>query len=156
MIFRTQETRRSGSACVEFAVILTFLMPLLLGVWEVGRLVQVEQFLNNAAREGGRQASTGTQTTAQVQQVVVNYLTVNGIACTASNVTVTNLTSSTRNDPSTAQQLDQLQVTITIPFNSVRWIILNQITSVQNLSATSVFYSMADVPLTVLTTIPLN
>jgi Flp pilus assembly protein TadG len=153
---RCRQPNRSGAAAVELAVILTFLMPLLLGVWEVGRLVEVEQFLTNAAREGGRQASTGNLTTAQVQQVVIQYLAANGISCSASNITITNLTSSARNDPTTAIQLDQLQVTVTIPFNSVRWVILNQITNTQNLSATVIFYSMHDTPLVINSNIPLN
>jgi Flp pilus assembly protein TadG len=155
-LLRPRRPRRTGAACIEFAVILIFLMPLLLGVWEVGRLVEVEQFLNNAAREGGRQASAGNLNTAAVQQIVVNYLTTNGIPCDTTMVTVTNLTSSSRNDPTKAQQLDQFQVTVTIPFNSVRWVILNQITSTKNLSATVVFYSMNDVPLTINTIIPLQ
>jgi Flp pilus assembly protein TadG len=155
-LLRPCRPSRTGAACIEFAVILLFLMPLLLGVWEVGRLVEVEQFLNNAAREGGRQASTGTLNTAAVQQIVVNYLTANGIPCDPSMVTITNVTSSSRNDPTTAQQLDQFQVTVSIPFDSVRWVILNQITSTKTLSATVVFYSMKDVPLTINTVIPLQ
>src|SRR5437870_8101490 len=116
MIPRPMNRERGGSACVECAVCLLFLVPLLLGLWEVGRLVEVEQHLNNAVREGGRQASTGSKNTAAVQQIVVQYLAVNGIICQASDVTVTNLTSSSRNDPTTAQQLDQLQVSIKLPF----------------------------------------
>jgi Flp pilus assembly protein TadG len=155
-LLQTRRPRRTGSAACEVAVILTFLMPLLLGIWEVGRLVEVEQHLNNAVREGARQAATGDQNTAAVQQVVVQYLAANGISCSASNVTVTNLTSSARNDPSTANQLDQLQITVSLPFNNVRWVILNQITSTQTLTATTVFYSMQDIPLNVNTNIPLQ
>jgi Flp pilus assembly protein TadG len=147
---------RRGSAAVEFAVIALFLVPLLMGVWEVGRMVEVQQLLTNAAREGGRAAATGDLNTAAVQQIVVNELALNGIPCSTSNVTVVNLTSSARNDPTTAQQLDHFQITVTIPFNSVRWIMLNQITNAQNLTASADWYSMMDVPLTVNTTIPLN
>lgn len=147
---------RRGTAAVEFAVASLFLVPLLIGVWEVGRLVEVQQLLANAAREGGRQASTGNVNTAGVQNIVASYLTRNGITCAASNVTVTNLTSSSRADPTTANQFDQFQVTVTIPFNSVRWVLLNQITSVTQLSCSSVWVSMKDVPITVNSTIPLN
>ncbi len=149
-------SRRHGSACIEFAVVLLFVVPLLLGVWEVGRLVEVEQHLNNAVREGARQASTANVNTAGVQQVVVNYLNANGIPCSTSNVTVTNKTSSSRNDPTTANQLDQIEVSVSIPFNNVRWVLLNQITPVQNLTASTEFYSMRDVPLSINTTIPLQ
>jgi Flp pilus assembly protein TadG len=135
---------------------LIFLAPLLLGTWEVGRLVQVEQLMVNAAREGGRQAAAGNMNKAAVQQTVVNYLTLNGISCSTSNVVVTNLTSSSRPDPSSANQMDEFQVTITIPFNNVRWVILKQITTTTQLTASATWYSMNDTPLSINTNIPLQ
>src|SRR6266568_6114982 len=52
---RTRRTRqRSGSAVVEFSVVLPILVTLLLGIWEIGRMVQVKQIIDNAAREGAR------------------------------------------------------------------------------------------------------
>lgn len=49
---------RSGVAAVETAVVLTFLLvPLLIGIWEMGRLVQVQQIVANSAREGARLAA---------------------------------------------------------------------------------------------------
>src|SRR5581483_1660943 len=123
-------------------------------LWEVGRMVEVMQIMSNAVREGGRQASTGQKTAAQVQAAVVFYMQQNGIsAVTTSNVTVSNLTSS-GTDPTAASQNDQIQVSVSIPFNSVRWILLNQITTVSTLTASAVWYSMADTPLTVNTSIP--
>ena len=61
-------------------------------------------------------------------------MAVNGITCTTSNVTVTNKTSSARNDPTTANQMDQFHVSVQIPFDSVRWVLLNKITKTQNLT----------------------
>jgi Flp pilus assembly protein TadG len=149
-------TRRAVAA-VELALLLPLLVTLLLGAWEVGRMVEVQQLLTNAVREGGRQASTGSKTVAQVKADVVNYLVRNGItSVTANDVTVTNLTSSSRPEPTQAEQLDQFQVTVSIPFNSVRWILLNQITSASQLSATADWYSMRDIPITVASDIPLN
>lgn len=155
-LVRNPRRSRRGAAAVEFAVVLLFLVPLLMGLWEVGRLVEVEQHLNNAVREGARQASTGNKTTAQVQQDVINYLAANGITAAKSDVTVTNLTSSARNDPSTSVQLDRLRVEIKISFDSVRWVLLNQITTAKYLTASSDFYSMRDVPLAIDSTIPVN
>jgi Flp pilus assembly protein TadG len=156
LITRPSKPARHGSAAVECAVVLILLMPLLLGTWEVGRLLQVQQLLQNAAREGGRQAATGRVNTAGVQQAVVNYLTNNGITCSTTNVTVTNLTSAARPDPSNCNQLDEFQVTVTIPFNSVRWVLLKQITPTTQLTASAYWYSMRDVPLTINTNIPLQ
>jgi len=152
---------------VEFAVCLTLLIPLLVGVWEVGRLVEVQQLLANAAREGGRAAAAGKKTPTQIQQEVVTYLANAGLMVDKSGIwrpvaqsdvtiTITNLTSSTRPDPSTANQLDHFQVQVTIPFNSVRWVILNQITTVTQLTAAADWYSMKDTPISVNSSIPLE
>ena len=148
--------RREGTAAVEFAVILIFIVPLLIGLWEVGRLVEVQQLMNNAVREGARQASTGNKDSTAVKQDVVQYLTLNGIPCAESNVTLTNMTSSARNNPPSALQLDQFHIEVKIPFNSVRWVLLNKITNVQDLSAAADFYSMRDIPLTINATIPVK
>jgi len=60
MLRRHPPTRRRGVAAVEFALVaLLFLVPLLIGIWEVGRLVQVHQIVSNAAREGARLAAQG-------------------------------------------------------------------------------------------------
>ncbi len=147
---------RRGAAAVEFAIIAVFLAPLLVGVWEVGRLVEVQQFLSNAAREGGRQASTGIRDQAAVKQAVANYLVQNGISATTADVTLVNVTDATRADPRQAKQLDQFRVTVTIPFDRVRWILLHQITSTTTLTATADWYSMRDVPLELNSNIPLQ
>ena len=54
-------SRRGGTAAVEFAVCLPWIMFLLFGIWEVGRMVEVSQVMWGACREGARQASTGTE-----------------------------------------------------------------------------------------------
>src|SRR5262245_59872922 len=71
--------RRSGSAVVEFTVVLPILVALLLGIWEIGRMVQVKQIIYNAAREGARAASTGYQTFADVDLTVRHYLAAAGL-----------------------------------------------------------------------------
>ena len=73
---------RRAVAAVEFAMILPVILTLLLGIWEVGRMIEIQQILYNAAREGGRQASTGQLTDAQVQTVVIQYLQTAGLPTT--------------------------------------------------------------------------
>lgn len=147
---------RRGVAAVEMAVVSPLFVILLLGLWEVGSMVEAQQLLNNAVREGGRQASTGVKTSADVQKVVVDYLKHNGITgITTSNVTVKNLTNP-KKDPADANSLDQIQVSVSVPFDNVRWNLLNQVTNVKTLTATTTWSSMADVPLTVNMNIPLN
>jgi Flp pilus assembly protein TadG len=156
---------RSGVAAVEFALLLPIIMLILMGLWELGRLVEVQQLVDNAAREGARQASTGVfldPTTATTRKIyatdvtntVTNYLTRNGITTTGISVTFTDLTNPSVTDPYEANQLDQLQVTVTLPFDNVRWALLGKISSVSNLGATVYWYSMADSKVTVSTTIP--
>src|SRR5947209_7661083 len=70
---RSRQTRL-GTASVELAFLMPFLVGLLLGVWEVGRLIQMTQILNNAAREGARVASNGKKTNDDVKVAICNYL----------------------------------------------------------------------------------
>lgn len=103
--------RRPGTAAVEFAAVLTFvLVPMMIGLWEMGRVVQVQQIVANSAREGARlaaQASTlsssGTLTqirasvgptnaaqTPNVKAAVMQYLSGCGLSqLTWADVTVT-------------------------------------------------------------------
>ena len=150
---RNRQSRR-GVAAVELAVVAPVLLTLLLGLWEVGRLVEVQQVLANAVREGARQASTGQKTNSQVSQAVLQYVSDAGLSNAGAVVTVTNLTSG--NDAAAANQLDHFQVQVTIPFNSVRWVLLNQITNVSQLSASADWYSMRDIPITINQNIPLQ
>jgi Flp pilus assembly protein TadG len=54
-MIRRRTPDRRGVAAVEFAfVTMLFIVPLIIGVWEVGRLIQVQQIVSNAAREGAR------------------------------------------------------------------------------------------------------
>jgi Flp pilus assembly protein TadG len=111
---------RHGVATVEFALLLPFLVTLLLGVWEVGRMIEVNQVLDNAAREGARVAAGGQATNDQAQQAAIDYLKCNGLPTQNVVVTVADLTSP-GTDASGATQLDQLQVQVSIPFSDVRW-----------------------------------
>jgi Flp pilus assembly protein TadG len=154
--------RRRGAAAVELAVVAPVILVLLTGIWEVGRMVEVQQMLSNAAREGARQAATGQLTNSKVENVVVQYLQVAGIPTTNSNTTgnngiqaitgnpevqmVTDLTNPGY-DVSNAQYLDQIQVTVQIPFQDVRWSLLSLITSQSTtMNATVTWYTMVDKP----------
>jgi Flp pilus assembly protein TadG len=145
---RARPRSRTGVASVEFAVLLPFLLLLTVGTWEVGRLIQVTQILDNAAREGARQAATGQKTNDQVMIAVCDYLKSAGLpdytAQRTSVVTVTDLTSP-GTDAGQASQLDQLRVTVTIPFSDVRWTTLRLITSPSaTLNSDAVWFSARD------------
>ena len=68
---RREKVRRSGSAAVEFAFCLPLIVLLLFGLWEVGRITEVENVMWNSAREGARDASMGQ---ANLQAVATNVL----------------------------------------------------------------------------------
>ena len=67
MVRKPVAGKRRGVAAVEFAVCLPFILLMLVGLWEVGRMVEVQQLLNNSVREGGRQASTANIDAAAVK-----------------------------------------------------------------------------------------
>src|SRR5262245_25544717 len=89
---RHLRTRR-GTAIVEAAIMLPLVVILLLGTWELGRISEVQQILNNGVREGARQAAAGVMTNSQVQSVVTNYVKNAGLPTTNLSVTVQDLTS---------------------------------------------------------------
>lgn len=153
---RKRAVSRAGVAAVELAVVLPLLVFLLVGVWEVGRIIEVQQVLTNAAREGGRQVSTAHKTFDQCKEDVVNYLKLNGItSVSTSDVTIVNLTDASR-DPINADQLDRFRITVSVPVESIRWILLDRLTTVTHLTVQVDWYSMRDIPITVNDVIPLN
>jgi Flp pilus assembly protein TadG len=128
---RLARQRRRAVATVEFALLLPFIMILLLGIWEVGRIADVSGIVNNAAREGARQASTGLVTNSQVTADVQFYISQafqgqgmpSAAAQQAANdaiITVQNLTHP-GTDVSNATELDELLVIVSIPYGDVRW-----------------------------------
>jgi len=143
-VIRVRRTR-SGVAAIEMAFVMSFILPpLLLGTWEVGRMINVKQLLGNAVREGARQASAGQISNAQAQQVVINYLQNAGVPTANVVVTVSDLTSP-GTDATQAAQFDQLQVTVTMPFKDVAWIGLHLVTTnATQLNAQAIFYSTKD------------
>jgi Flp pilus assembly protein TadG len=143
---RTHQRRR-GTAAVELAVVAPLIAILLVGLLEVGRIVQVNEILSNAAREGARKASTGINTYSDVQTTVANYLTNAGITNqTGLTVTVYDVTqgnSGPQFNPSTANWLDQLTVTVTLPYANIQLApFANAPTTV--ISAQAVWYSNQD------------
>jgi Flp pilus assembly protein TadG len=83
-----QSRRRRGAAVVETALALGVALMFVLGLFDFGRVIMMQQLVENAAREGARQAIVGTSsmTTAQIQAVVTNYL--GGQSLSNLNITV--------------------------------------------------------------------
>jgi Flp pilus assembly protein TadG len=73
---KTKLSQRRGATVVETAVVLLIAVILTLAIYDYSRYFMMSQLVNNAAREGARQAvaNTNTQNTAMIQNTVVQYL----------------------------------------------------------------------------------
>jgi Flp pilus assembly protein TadG len=138
--------QRRAVAAVEFAMILPVILTLLLGIWEVGRMIEIQQILYNAAREGGRQAASGELTNAQVQDAVTDSLQTSGVPVNNVVVTVKDL-DTPANDVSNANYLDRIQITVTIPIADIRWSLISLVTTPGQLMVSQVeWVTMVDKP----------
>jgi Flp pilus assembly protein TadG len=167
--FRTE--RRRGVAVVEFAFVAPLLFILLLGLWEVGRLIQLQQTLSNAAREGARIAaqgltinSTGSPTlikvntgSPNVKTTIFNYLKQNGFASISLsdlNVTFQFLDGDTsKTDPYQGTKGQMFRVSLTVPAASLQWTVLGPIQPA-TLSASVVWFCLVDDEFTLDPTLP--
>ena len=141
---RTLARRRSGTASVEAAVCLNLIVvPLMIGVWEMGRLVHAQQVVVNAAREGARLSAQGRTiseedgaieiTQDNVKDAVYQALVTGGLPGLArSDVTITyefltpyvkeNVSDPDPTEPYNAQKLQRFRVTVSVPWEKVRWV----------------------------------
>jgi Flp pilus assembly protein TadG len=174
MFHRRHRTRR-GVAALELAIVFLFLLiPLLFGVWEVGRLIQVQQIVSNSAREGARLAAQGytiningaptqimTSTgSPNVHDFVYDYLIAAGFTnLSSSDVTVTFQFLAPRSDGNPATEPYQgekgqpMQVTVSIPWPKVRWINMGMIDP-PSVTYTAVWRMAIDDPFTVNANLP--
>jgi Flp pilus assembly protein TadG len=154
---------------VELALLAPVLMSLLFGIWEIGRLIQIQQVVDNAAREGGRQAARGDQTNAQVRQAVLNYLRDAGVS--TDDVTFTyvdnsvspavqrtapyDVTNPSVTDVSNASESDQIHMAVNVPYANIRWLAANYFLPDGAMMRASVdWYCMKNKPLIVDTQVP--
>ena len=172
---RARRPVRRGVAAVELAALLLFIViPLLIGVWEVGRLVHVQQVVSNAAREGARLAAQGytINPSGTPTQIMVNsgspnvhdavYQSLYAAGLTdlqSSDVAVTFTYLAPRSDgapatePYQGEKNQPFQVTVTIPWSKVRWVNLG-IVNPTTVTFTVVWRMAMDDPFTVNDTIP--
>jgi Flp pilus assembly protein TadG len=123
---------RRGAAAVEFAIVAPVFFLLVFGMIEYGRMVMVQQVLTNASREGARRAVLDGATTAEVRDVVDNYLASASINPSAEPTTVS------PNPPTDAEFGDPVTVTVSVPFNEVSWLPSPMYLGGKTLTATTV------------------
>lgn len=166
---------RRGVAAVELAfVVLFFFIPVLFGIWEAGRLIEVQQIVSNSAREGARLAAQGytinsagapTQImansgTPNVHDTVYQYLVTAGFAnLQPADVTVSFAFTQPRSDgtipsdPYLGEQNEQFTVTVSIPWNKVRWVNVGLIQP-SRVTFTATWQMLIDSPFTVNQSMP--
>lgn len=176
VLTRASGQRRRGVAALEFAAVLPLLLLLLVGIWELGRIIHVQISLNNAARDGARLgaqanivATTGAYTqikfntgSPNINDTIRAYLTAAGI--TNHNGLVIEFqfvetaaggasTASTTADPYLGAKNQRFRVRISIPYANVRWTTLTLINPT-TLTAEAYWQCLVDDPFTVNTTLP--
>ena len=113
----TQSSER-GSAIVEAALTMLTLLILILAIFEAGRLLNIQQTLTNAAREGARlsvlplQGGTDTlPSTGVVQTRVQTFLDASGLNGSSATIAVDNA--------HTEGSIKYSLVTVTVPYKVV-------------------------------------
>lgn len=159
---RNNRTVRTGAALVELTVCLPILITLLLGVWDIGKMLQQQQIVANSVREAGRQASTGQLTRVQTEAVAKDYLVTSGLRITdpatgTPNVTTTSANLTSGIEFNAASQQDRLWIKLEYPYKNNRWNVLQFFFS-PDLKQTVEYTwrNMADKPIAVDTSIPLR
>jgi Flp pilus assembly protein TadG len=105
------DARRPGQGLVEFALVISLLMLLLLGVVEFARAWNLHQVMTDAAREGARNAVVGTTAppTSDIYAVVNSALARAQFDSTVETTTITP-------DPISNTTGTPITVDITYPF----------------------------------------
>lgn len=167
---RTREPRR-GVAAVEFAVVLPLLLLLLVGIWELGRIIHVQIVLHNAARDAARLGAQANivSTSGAYTQIRFDTGTPNidaSVRAYLQAAGITNLSGvgiqfqfvepspgAANADPYIGVKNQRFRVRISIPYDNVRWTTLT-IINPTTLTAEVYWQCLVDDPFTVNTTLP--
>ena len=119
--------RRRGAALVETAMVLPIFLSVTLGIIEFGRAMMVSQLVTNAAREGARIGSLDGATNSEIEAEIRSFL--QGSANVGSgdvsieiSITPASGNPDPGNDVSLANVRDEINVVVSVPFNSVSFI----------------------------------
>jgi Flp pilus assembly protein TadG len=113
--------QRQGTTAIEFALVAPLFFALVLGIVEFGRAFMVMQLLNEAARQGCRQAIIEGTTSAQIKQTATSFLTSVGINGDVVGVSVNDApvdTVEAQNMPA----YSEMTVVVTVPVVNVTWV----------------------------------
>ena len=119
---------RTGAAALEFAIVAPLFFLLVMGLFEFGRMMMVQEILTNGVREGARKAVLPGATQSDVNTVIDNYMTSAGIS---------GHTKSCTPDPATATGGSTVTVTVSVPYNSVSWLPVSTVRFLNNKTLTA-------------------
>ncbi|OHB66707.1 MAG: hypothetical protein A2V70_09425 [Planctomycetes bacterium RBG_13_63_9] len=144
---RTRKRRaRDGAVAVEFAFLAPVLLALVLGVAEASRLLDAQNRLATATREGARLAAMdrddvlgeGQSTNEKIDADIRNFLDACGMPGDAATITISDV-----DDPDTpfdlddpANDLELFRVRVELPYSSVTMVdvpVMNEIHLVSEL-----------------------
>ena len=107
---------RRGAAAVEFALVAPLFFAMIFGIAEAGRMLEVQQLMTNATREGARRAMIKGVTADEVKAAVLDSLGDSGITIAADDVTIIPA------NPDTQANGQAVTVLVDIPFSEVTWL----------------------------------
>ncbi|WP_068137030.1 TadE/TadG family type IV pilus assembly protein [Roseimaritima ulvae] len=107
-------SQRAGAATVEFAVVAPVMLLLVLGLFEVGRVMMVKNAATHASREGARMAVTPSATSDAVVEQVRSVMASYSIADPQVTVQPSQLGMA---DPG-----DMVTITVSVDAASVSWV----------------------------------
>ena len=180
------KVQRRGTAAVEFALCFPLMLTLMSGLWEVGRITEVQGVMWNSSREGARDASMGQanlsavaanillylqnaeptafpsgHTTSWISPVITLPANTYGYTCWDNTtnkelftMTFIDYTNTSITDPTGMSQLDRFEITVQVPYASIAWSPLAQITGMTRLSVAMDWVSMVDSPFQVPSSLP--
>lgn len=128
---RTSAHQRRGAAAVECALVAPILILAVVGAIEVGRFVNVSQTVNDASREGARQASRDSTTqVSEIESAVLSYISdaypnVSESALDSALTVTVRDSSGTEiagGDLTTIPSGDPLTIDVVFQYDAVRWL----------------------------------
>jgi Flp pilus assembly protein TadG len=120
VISRRGKARR-GAAAVEFALVATVFFMFVFAIFEIGRLVMLQQIMGEACRQGARRAILENASETTVVNLVQTRLATNSVA--GATVTITWPGKTTQPDMTRLGFQDPLTVRATVPYSNVSWLI---------------------------------
>jgi len=122
--------RRSGSAAVEFALVVPFMAMILMGMFELGRAMMVKSILSDAARKACRTGIERDKQNSDIVSEAKNIMTDNGFTGSqfnppsvgAINIVVTDPNGVVLGDSLDAPSGSIVSVQVAIPVSSTAWV----------------------------------